>query len=224
MKRISQFLIIFFLAFSCHDDFNEFSICNRLILHCAGGNGDYCLFGYKWGDNNPFTTTGYNSTGPGTPAHNITYSFQESNGVVNTHSQEDIPSLSFNELPDCAKSEIRKALDDWAAVADISFAELPDNSNSDIRFYVANIKQSGVSFPNFLKNPCNLVSGEVVLNPDVKVLSCEDFYKLVLHETGHSLGLGHVNSENIMNANKFRNFNGIQDGDRQGVVEIYGEK
>lgn len=228
MRNIILLLIIAFF-FGCKDDENEsdkYAICNDLIANsnCLGGNGNYCLFGYKWGDGNSFTPTGYNNIGPKKSGGVVTFSFQEANGLVNTHSQINLPSKSFDELVGCAKPEIRRALNDWSETANISFEEQNENSDSNIKFFVADIRQNGVGYPNFPKNPCNLISGDVIIQSNVKYNDCDSFYSFILHEIGHVLGLGHVNSNNIMNADLTGSFNELQLGDIQGIVEIYGEK
>lgn len=46
-----------------------------------------------------------------------------------------------------------------------------------------------------------------------------------LHEVGHVLGLGHVNSDNIMQIGRGKNsFVGLQEGDIEGIIAIYGPK
>ena len=46
-----------------------------------------------------------------------------------------------------------------------------------------------------------------------------------LHETGHVLGLGHVTTNNVMNPEiTLSEFDGLRQGDIDGIVEIYGLK
>ena len=127
---------------------DDYSFCNSQLTACVSGNGNYCLFGFKWGQDSLFPQSGYDSQGPASGGGIITYSFQEENGLINTHRQINLPSNSFNDILSCAKIEIRNALDSWAEVADIEFEELSENSLSDIRFYTADIIQSGIGYPN----------------------------------------------------------------------------
>ena len=222
------------LLFSCKNDntdddilnrSDEYEICNQLMDACVAGDGEYCLFGYKWGSVNTFSNTGYDATGPREPGGTVTFSFQENNGFVNTHAQANLPSRSFDNLISCAKLEIRKALNEWSAVANIEFQEQPENSNTDIQFFVADIKQSGVGFPNFTEEPCSIIGGDVILQSDLNVDECNTFYLFVLHEIGHTLGLGHVSTQNIMNPDyHLYDLNGLQTGDIEGIIQIYGEK
>ncbi|MEL6561072.1 MAG: matrixin family metalloprotease [Bacteroidota bacterium] len=230
---IFSFTVLLF-ATACGDDepavdnqvlnlSDDFAVCNSNLNACINGNGSYCLFGYKWGEGNPFSNPGYNAPGPESPGGVLSYSFQEDNGVINTHAQINLPTLSFASLPDCARDQIRKALQDWAAVANISFQEFPDNSETDIRFFVADIRQSGVGYPNFSDDTCSGLGGNVVIKNNVSIRDCQQFYLFVLHEIGHVLGLGHVSTYNIMNPETIRSgIEGLQEGDVKGITEIYG--
>ena len=203
---------------------DDYSFCNSQLTACTNGTGDYCLFGLKWGQDSLFLQSGYDSKGPASSGGIVTYSFQEENGLINTHRQINLPVNSFNDILSCAKREIRNALDSWAEVADIEFEELPDNSLANIRFYTANIIQSGIGYPNYTDNLCRNLAGNVIIQTDLGLNDCNSFYIFILHEIGHVLGLGHVNAENIMNPD-FSNFNfqKLQTGDIMGVIEIYGE-
>ncbi len=204
----------------------KFAICNDVLEACAGSKvGEYCLFGFKWGNDQDFLQVGVQANGPESAGGNITFSFQERNGLINTHTQVDVPSESWGEILDCAQDQIRRAMEDWQAVADLTFEELPENSESDIRFYVAAIIQSGVAFPNYKEQPCIILNGTVIFDANSREKSCNGYYINALHEVGHVLGLGHVGSDNIMadDRDKF-GFDGLQSGDIMGIRQIYGEK
>ena len=203
---------------------DDYAFCNQQLSSCVNGNGDYCLFGFKWGEDSAFTQTGYDAQGPASTGGIVTYSFQENNGLINTHRQINISSNSFSDILSCAKLEIRNALSSWAEVADIEFEELPDNSVADIRFYTADIVQSGIGYPNYPDTLCNNLAGKVVIKSGLGINDCNIFYLFALHEIGHVLGLGHVNTPNVMNPD-FRDFSfqELQTGDTAGIKEIYGE-
>ena len=42
----------------------QFAVCNSMLSACNQGSGAYCLFGYKWGENNQFTPAGFDVVGP----------------------------------------------------------------------------------------------------------------------------------------------------------------
>ncbi|HAS43212.1 MAG TPA: hypothetical protein DCS93_22220 [Microscillaceae bacterium] len=204
---------------------DKFAVCNSSLAECTNGTGDYCLFGYKWGAKPSFSPAGFDAIGPQETGGKITFSFQGEGQLVNTHAQIDLPSRSFDNVLSCAQVEIRNALNAWAAAANIEFEELPENSPSQIRFFVADIRQSGVGYPNFTTPPCNAIGGDVVIKTNVNIQDCNFFYLFAMHEIGHALGLGHVNSANVMNP-KFQDFNvtALQSGDLKGIEALYGAK
>ncbi len=226
-------LIFWVLISSCSNDddssngLKDFAVCNDLLVDaCLQPSSDYCLFGHKWGQEPSFSPAGAQVTGPQISGGTVTFSFQEANGTLNTHREVQVPSLSFSTLQEFAKEEIRLAFVAWAGVADIDFVEEADNSESDIRLYVANIVQTGVAFPNFQGGTCASLSGQFVINPSAGFQDRESFRRLVLHEIGHTLGLGHVASGNIMatNVSVADGFAPvIQSGDSLGIIQIYGK-
>ncbi|MEM8896812.1 MAG: matrixin family metalloprotease [Bacteroidota bacterium] len=202
----------------------QFVACNAALSACNSSNAAYCLFGFKWGETTVLSSSGSAAAGPKEPGGTLTFSFQEENGVVNTHAQINFPSRSFSSLPSYAKEEIRRALREWSAAANIDFEELPENSQSDIRFWVAEIRQSGIGYPRYPDLPCSSFSGNVIIQENVRFNTCETFHLFLLHEIGHVLGLGHVNTANIMSPDfEDFNLNGLQAGDIQGIAELYGE-
>ncbi|MEO1517514.1 MAG: matrixin family metalloprotease [Bacteroidota bacterium] len=234
-KSAFLLLLVFLLHSSCEPEpmadppspveDRTYAICNSSLPDCMRSTGEYCLFGYKWGEKPAFDPRGIDLQGPEAPGGVVTYSFQESNGTINTHRQVGLESKSFDELLDCARSELKHALDTWTQAANISFQEQPDNSESDIRFFVADIIQSGIGYPNYDLSACQSLKGTLIIQSDIAIFNCDDFYIFALHELGHVLGLGHVRTANVMNPDFFDyEFEGLQSGDLKGIVEIYGEK
>ncbi len=234
LLKCTYCILLLIIGLSCSKENEEsspinisdtFSECNSLLPNCTNTNGNYCLFGYKWGTSPIFTTTGVNVTGPKEAGGTVTYSFQEENGTINTHRQINLPSESFENLMNCAKEEIKNAFGAWSQIADIDFEELPENSSSDIRFFVADIIQSGIGYPNFSDSPCSTIKGTLIIQKNISIESCSDFYLFALHEIGHVLGLGHTTSESIMNSEFLDyDFTELQEGDKMGIIEIYGER
>jgi predicted Zn-dependent protease len=198
------------------------SVCDQQLDACGGlGNGAYCTFGYKWGKSNPFANAGLEKPGPASGQVSISYKFQEAGLVFNTHSQRDVKSESFDKLPSCAKQKIREAFASWAEVADISFVEKASNEPTDIKIITANITQNGVAYPPYPNIPCTELAGLVILRYNLNY-TCDRLYTLSVHEIGHVLGLGHVQSNNVMNPNMA--FLELQAGDIRGVQSVYGKK
>lgn len=217
-------LLIMFSACQNENSSKSYSACNDLLYRCTGSvNGQYCTFGYKWGEDNPFTDAGMEEMGPETTGGIIRYAFYDQGAIVNTHSQSDITTLSFNQISVCdPKQQIANALTAWSSMASITFQEVDVPENAHIKFAVANIEQGGVGFPAFTDDLCSLLAGQVVIGVPTRN-TCDGFYNLVLHEIGHTLGLGHVRSSNVMNPS-LQNLTELQNGDIQGVQSIYGSK
>ncbi len=230
---IFNLLFVLILLYSCkneqenngpHNLSSDYAFCNTQLSACTNGNGEYCLFGYKWGMDVTLPQAGFNAQGPGSSGGRVTFSFQEENGLVNTHRQINLPSKSFNAILSCAKIEIRNALNAWSAIAAIEIEEIPENSESDIQFYIADIIQSGIGYPNYPDDLCNELAGHVIIQSDLSIEDCKAFYIFALHEIGHVLGLGHVNTPNVMNPDfSSFNFQALQMGDTLGILAIYGE-
>lgn len=96
-----------------------------------------------------------------------------------------------------------------------------DQANT--KFAVANIEQGGIGYPAFTDDLCTTLAGLIVLDIPSRN-SCEGFYNLVLHEFGHAPGLGHVDSDNIMNPARGKTFTKLERGDVEGIRSIYGMK
>lgn len=199
---------------------NQFNLCTDALAHCDLF-GEYCLSGFKWGNQNEFENGGIEATGPQIAGGLVSYSFQESPTFVSNHLQLDVPTMSFDALLSCAKDNIRSAFEAWSGVANIQFEELTDDSNSDIKFYIAEVTTCGNGFPNYQFSPCNEISGQITLSPHV-TQDCSVFEAYVLHEIGHALGLGHSSPDNIMGLISDQ-LGGIQEGDIKGIQQIYGE-
>lgn len=222
--RLFAILCIGLCVMACNDA--EYRECNDLISSCSGNEqADYCLFGYKWGDDPFFVSTGRGASGPGTGAGVITYSFNTEEELINTHSENDIIAISFDRIIDCGRDEVRSAFEQFSSVANISFEEVADNTESDLTFRAAFLsRQSAIGYPNYSHGRCQEIAGNILFTPN-EFRDCHSFYIVALHEIGHALGLGHVSSNNIMTpgGDKF-DYNGLQAGDIMGIVSIYGSR
>lgn len=230
MKRIIIFCLLtihtIYLFNSCKKEITPkllYRPCDSdLGRLCDGkGNGAYCTFGYKWGNNNPFSNAGLEKPGPSTGNIELTYKFIDAGYVFNTHSKENITSVSFdNNIGSCAKDNFRLAFNEWASVTKVSFREVPVNQNADIKIIIADIEQSSIGYPNFNQSPCSDIKGQIIFKRNE--YNCSTIYGAILHEIGHVLGLGHVNSRNVMHPSQSTTYNKLQSGDILGVQSIYG--
>lgn len=231
IQKNLKYILLIAIITSCSKDNSssegsEFAACFDLLYPCDS-TGDYCLFGFKWGEQNSFSNTGIDVEGPKSEGGIVTFSLQERQSFVSNHQEVDIPTESFSKLPDCAMETISRAFADWSSVANIKLEELPMDSNSDIKVFVANMKIGGFGSPNYTTTPCQQIAGHVIISPPDSLVndgnySCNRFYAFMLHEIGHVLGLGHSSEENVM-GDIYNNLNGLQEGDIKGIQQIYGE-
>lgn len=221
--RISIFIlfILSFLIISCKYDIAETpvaSVCNSTLFNCgANQNTEYCTFGYKWGKDNPFLKAGYQIPGPSSGGLTISYKFQDAGFKFNTHSQNNVESVSIKRISPFAEIIIRKAFAQWEANTDIKFIEKFGKDSTDIKVITADITQGGLGYPPVPNGPC---AGLVIFRCTYYNLLSLQY--LALHEIGHVLGLGHVSSENVMNPDK--SYQKLQSGDIKGIQSIYGKK
>lgn len=208
------------------DEVEGLQVCNQVLIDsgCGSLSGDYCLFGLKWGAGNNFEPTGANVAGPRLSGGLVTFSLQENAPEISNHQEQNLSTQSFTALPECSKDSIRAAFQKWSSVADIQFQELPEDSDADIRIYVADVMSGGNGFPNYSDETCQVLSGQVILDPTIsEARTCDRFYLYALHEIGHALGLGHAVAGNVMSPGSGRRgVNELQPGDIEGIRQIYG--
>ena len=225
MKYILILLVGFMISCKSIDNKPDLSICDATLDRICDGNGtgEYCTLGYKWGASNPFPNAGLEKPGPNSSGQvKITYKFQEAGFVFNTQSQTNVVSLSFNNnIINCTKDQFRKALVEWESVTNVKFEEVLPSENSKIKIIVADVNQDSIGYPAFSDSPCSELAGLIIFKKNYNI-NCESIYGRILHDIGHVLGLGHVNSNNVMNSNRL--YKNLQAGDIKGIQTIYGKK
>ena len=83
----------------------------------------------------------------------------------------------------------------------------------------------GIGYPNYTDVLCSELAGNIVIDVNTNVSDCQDFFLFMLHEIGHVLGLGHVETVNVMNKTFLNlNISNLQSGDSLGIIQIYGAK
>jgi hypothetical protein len=194
----------------------------------------YTLEGVKWG--NPTFGTGAS----------ITWSLIDNvvacdDTFISCEETTVTPINSF--LPSGFEDEIRRAFDTWAAVADLTFTEITDGNgafgdNTDPASYIADIRFGGMYIDGASGNntlgyayypyTSYAAAGDVILDSgnNFSILSAPgpgiDIFTLVLHELGHSLGIGHTD---IIDAVMYPNYSfatGLSPDDIAAVQELYG--
>ena len=157
-----KIILILFLSIGCSNP--RYKHCDDLLGVCSGKEyGQYCLFGFKYGESPQFQNSGEEAIGPKKSGGIITYSFHTKLTRIDTHSQKNIQTQDFDGFENNPKSEIVRALEEWKKYGNFDFENLQDNSSSDIRFIIAEIKQGAIGWPNFQDELCGNVSGRIVI-------------------------------------------------------------
>jgi len=200
---------------------------DRALMATAGI--DYTLTGLKWSD----------------PSR-ITYSIAP-DGVYWGHGTDTLNAY-FNSTIGTNGSwqrAIARALATWQSVANINIVQVADGqydedtrgqSQGDPRF--GDIRFGGYSYSN--NNQTTLaatafpppqgwtIAGDVQINTNLKYAvngSNYDLYSVMLHETGHSLGLDHVtNTVDVMDGTYQGVRTKLASGDIAGIQAIYGAR
>ncbi len=143
------------------------------------------------------------------------------------------PLSSF--LPTGYQAEIQRAFDTWAAVADLTFINVLDGGGAvgsetvgDIRIGALNIDNPlGIlAFAYYPPSNGGAIAGDMALDSSENWTiggTGIDLFSVVLHELGHSLGLGHSTDINaVMYPYYSSAISGLDADDIAGIQHIYG--
>ena len=180
---------------------------------------------------------GYSLSGLRWNANDLTYSFMPDGTLI--WSQASNLQASLANLPTW-KNEVRRALACWAAVTPLTFNEVSDDGSpigssgpvhgnpkfGDIR--IGGITLAGNNLANtYYPYSTTTRGGDMTVNTryQFKIGANYDLFSVVLHESGHALGLGH---SAVSGAVMWRYITGVYTGltadDIAGIQAIYGTK
>ena len=177
------------------------------------------------------------------PVNDLTYSFMPDGTVIGVQRNTLFTGLSHLNYTsyNLWQDEFRRALACWASVTPLTFREVPDNGSpantigqvindprfGDIRF--GGFNSTSVSWFGYTYAPSQSATrgGDVTLNTTFRYMigSYPDLFTVVLHETGHSLGLNHSLIKGAAMYPYIGNpIAGLTDDDIAGIQSIYGKK
>jgi len=182
----------------------------------------YSLLGSKWGS----PTLGTGAT--------VTYSFMS--GGQHCYEPTTTCTNLDSFMPTGYESEIERALDAWASVADLTFIERSDDgadagaptSSGDIRFaghIIPDTDDGGNVLAHAYSPGRASISGDVHFdqtdNWTIDTSGISIFW-VALHEIGHSLGLGHSTDDTIMGELYNPSLMALTPDDIAGIQYLYG--
>ncbi|WP_299848862.1 matrixin family metalloprotease [uncultured Roseovarius sp.] len=176
------------------------------------------VVGSKWG-----------SSTLGTPGGTVTWSIAGAGLDISRFGTSTKTSVSGNSFLDYNYTKvIADAFAEWSKYGDIEFKQVADGggaagvgNDADIRIFFGEIPGGTAGYAFYPSSWGSAIAGDVMLdtldrfNTDPLL-----FASVVLHELGHSLGLGHVDSDSIMTSTVRKI--GLQADDIEGIQEIYG--
>jgi Ca2+-binding RTX toxin-like protein len=125
-------------------------------------------------------------------------------------------------------SEISQALAKWSAAGNIEFMQIEDSGGAagstraaDIRIFFGAIPGGTLGSAFFPSSSGSAIAGDVLLDIDPILNGDLNLFRaLLVHEFGHSLGLGHVSSQSVMTP--LVSATTLQADDIDGITQIYG--
>ncbi len=176
------------------------------------------IIGTKWGEK-----------GLGNPGGVVTWSIAGAGegigrfGAGSSRSQNPDNLFTFDY-----RQVISDAFAQWSAHGDIEFIQVKDGGGSagssgtaDIRIFFGAIPGNVIGYAFFPTRSPSAIAGDVLIDTLENFNSNQTLFRgLILHELGHSLGLGHVASGSVMTPQIM--LTTLQADDILGISQIYG--
>jgi hypothetical protein len=180
-----------------------------------------------------YAASGYRWASP-----NVSFSFVPEGANVEGHSNVLFSKLNAIAPTDVWQREFARALQTWANVSNLNFREVADSglasgtsgsAQGDSRFgdirLAAHALGGPLAYAYYPSGGSNTITGDVFLATEhwFQVGADYDLYSVLLHEVGHSLGLGH-SSGAVMNSYYLGVLSGLTADDIAGIQSIYGAR
>ncbi|MFZ5831091.1 MAG: matrixin family metalloprotease [Planctomycetota bacterium] len=180
----------------------------------------YALTGYSWAD------------------HNVSASFLPDGTTSEGYVSNLYAELDAIASPEVWQREFARALQTWANVADLNFHFVADSgvasgtsglAQGDSRFgdirLGAHPLNSYVAYA-YYPSSYYTIGGDITLNPnyDFHVGTHLDLFSVLVHESGHSLGLDHSSTGTIMDPYIRGVYSALTADDIAGIQAIYGAR
>lgn len=176
------------------------------------------IIGTKWG-----------SSELGTAGGTVTWSIAAAGTDISRFGFETQTSVSGESFLDYDFVQmISDAFAEWSKYGDIEFQQVEDQGgaagvgvDADIRIYFGAIPGGTAGYAFYPSSYGSAIAGDILLDTLDKFNNDPVlFFNLLLHEIGHTLGLGHVSGDSIMQSSIKKI--GLQADDIAGIQEIYG--
>ncbi|MCM8533870.1 MAG: matrixin family metalloprotease [Lentisphaeraceae bacterium] len=154
----------------------------------------------------------------------VTYSFVKSSYLetnltkpsrVNTL-RATIKGISFQQT----KQLVKKAAQHWSLFSNIKLMEADDSQKVNIRIGARDLSGSAAGMGYFPGNTS--LSGDIHMDNSKRTWTANLFYKVILHEMGHTLGLVHNKDSDSVMYYKIQDYKELQDLDIAHLQSLYG--
>ena len=120
---------------------------------------------------------------------------------------------------DEAKRLTRKAAATWSKYSNLNITEMEDNKNVNIRIGATNLKGDNAGY-GYLPGTLP-INGDIHIDNSNRTWTSAMYYKVILHEIGHAIGLIHSNDSNSIMYHKITRTNKPNSNDSDNIKEMY---